>query len=144
MRRNEEEQGMILLQWGKAVLMGGIAACLVCGLFLLLASFGISSGFLKAGQGYQITLVACVFGSFCGGLFAIGHCPGRRLFVGIAVGGVLFLALLTCGVLLYENFSLENGGIGILGGTLCGGAAAGILAGGGKRRIPSGKKKRGR
>lgn len=144
MRRNEEDQGMILLQWGKSVLMGGITAFLACGLFLMLASFGISSGLLKAGQGYQITLVACVFGSFCGGLFAISHCAGRKLFVGLAVGGVLFLALLTCGILFLENFSLENGGIGILGGTLCGGAAAGILAGGGKRRMSSTKKKRGR
>lgn len=144
MRKNEEEQGIMLLQWGKAVLIGGGTAFLLCGIFLLLASLGISYGFLKAGQGYQITLVACVFGSFFGGLFAISRCSGRRLFVGLAVGGVLFLVLLTCGVLLYENFSLENGGIGLLGGTLCGGAASGILAGGGKRHTSPAKKKYGR
>ena len=65
---------------------------------------------------------------------------GRRtLIVGLCTGAVLFLLLLTVGVLFFETMSVEQGGIGLLCGGLCGGAAAGLL-GGGKRS--GGKKKR--
>ena len=42
----------------------------------------------------------------------------------LAVGGVLFLLQLTAGLLLFETAAFENGGIGLLFGDLCGGAAA--------------------
>ena len=134
MRRNEEEQGIVLFQWGKSVFLGGVTAFLFCVLFLFLVSIGISNGLLKAEQGPQVTVVACVL--------AVGQHKGRKLLIGLAVGGILFLLLLTCGILMYDSFSLENGGIELLGGTLCGGGAAGILTGGGKRHKLSPPKKR--
>lgn len=142
MRRNEEEQGIVLFQWGKSVFLGGVTAFLFCVLFLFLVSIGISNSLLKAEQGPQVTVVACVLGSFLGGLLAVGQHKGRKLLIGLAVGGILFLLLLTCGILMYDSFSLENGGIELLGGTLCGGGAAGILTGGGKRHKLSPPKKR--
>ena len=51
----------------------------------------------------------------------------RALIVGLAVGAVFFLLLLTVGVLLFESMSLEAGGLGLLCGGLCGGAAAGLM-----------------
>ena len=143
MRKNEEEQGAKLLQYGKAVLFGGGVAFVICLLCLLLASVGISRGLLSAGLRTQLVVIACVAGGFCGGLFAVRQCPARGLIVGIAVGGVLFLLQLTLGLLLYDTLSPENGGLGLLCGALCGGAAAGILGGGGRRpSYAKGKKRR--
>ena len=48
------------------------------------------------------------------------------------MGAVLFLLLLTAGMLAYDSASLEQGGTAILCACLCGGALAGLL--GGRRR----------
>lgn len=144
MRKNEEDQSTMLLRYGKSVLLGGVGSVLLCLLFLFLASVGISRGLLEAGQHDQIIVITCIFSSFLGGMFAVRSCPARGLFVGIAVGTVLFLIQLTSGILLYDTLSLDNGGIGMLCGDLCGGAAAGILGRGGKRHTRKPKKRNGR
>ena len=142
MRKNEEDQGSRLLAYGKAILLGGTGAFGLCVLLLLLTAIGISQGLLDAALRDQITVVVCVISSLFGGLFAVRQSPSRGLLIGLAVGAVLFLLQLTLGVLIYDTFSLENGGIGLMCGALCGGAAAGILGGGGKRRSGRGKKRR--
>ena len=43
MRKSEEDQGTVLLRYGKAILLGGGIAFLTCVLFLLLAAFGVST-----------------------------------------------------------------------------------------------------
>lgn len=141
MRKNEDEQGVKLLQYGKTALLGGIIAFAVSLACLLLASVGISQGFLSADLRVQIVVIACVIGGFCGGLFAVRQCKARGLIVGLAVGAVLFLLQLTLGLLMYDAISPENGGLGLLCGSLCGGAAAGILGGGGRRQTASKGKK---
>lgn len=141
-RKNEEDQGTLLLRYGKAVLLGGLTAFAVGLLLLFLAAMGVSRGLLDPALRYQLTVVSCVLGSFMGGIFALRGCPARGLFVGLAVGTVLFLAQLSIGLLLFEGFSLESGGIGLLFGDLCGGAAAGILGGGGRRKKNVRAKKR--
>lgn len=139
MRKSEEDQGAVLLRCGKAVLLGGAAAFLTALAFLFLASLGIAQGLVSSDLSYQLTVVGCVLGGFVGGLFAVRRCPARGLFVGLTVGAVLFLLQLTLGLLLYGGLSLESGGVGLLCGALCGGAAAGILSGGGRHSV---KKKR--
>lgn len=141
-RKNEEEQGAMLLRYGKAVLFGGVTAFAVGLTLLFLAAMGVSRGLLDATLRYQLTVVSCVLGCFVGGIVAVRSCPARGLFVGIAVGAVLFLLQLSIGLLLFEGFSLEGGGIGLLFGDLCGGAAAGILSGGGRRKKNVRTKKR--
>lgn len=143
-RKNEEDQGTMLLCYGKAVLIGGAAAFAVGLAVLFLAAFGVSRGILDSGLRYQLTVVSCVLGSFAGGIFAVRSSPARGLFVGLAVGGVLFLLQLSLGLLLFEGFTLESGGVGLLFGDLCGGTAAGILSGGGKKRKNVRTKKRSR
>lgn len=143
-RKNEEDQGAVLLRYGKAVLLGGGGAFLVGLGILFLASLAVSHGLLDGGLRYQLTVVSCVLGSFAGGIFAVRSTPARGLFVGLAAGGVLFLLQLSLGLILYGGLSLESGGFGLLFGDLCGGAAAGILAGGGKKRGRKGKKRRSR
>ena len=144
-RKNEEDQGTMLLRYGKAVLLGGGVAFLAGVGILFLVSFGVSRGLLDPGLRYQLTVVSCVLGSFAGGIFAVRSSPARSLLGGVAAGGVLFLLQLSLGLVLYGGLSLESGGFGFLFGDLCGGAAAGILAGGGKRRAGHrGKKRRSR
>lgn len=142
MRKNEEEHGAMLLRYGKGILLGGGIGLILCLGFLLLAALGISRGLFDAGLRYQLTVVACVVGGFCGALLAVRRCGGPGLFLGLAVGTVLFLLQLTMGILLYDTFSLDSGALGLLFGSLCGGAAAGILGGGGKRRGPAREKKK--
>ena len=134
MRKNDEDQGKLLLQCGKLILLGGLTAFLMCTVLLFLVSVGISEGLISMSLQYRLTVVICVLSSFLGGVMVVRQCPGRGLLVGIAVGAVLFLIQLSVGLVLYDTFSLENGGIGLLCGGLCGGAAAGILNGGGKGR----------
>lgn len=143
-RKNEEDQGTMLLRYGKAVLIGGGTAFAVGLVLLFLAAIGISRGLLEVSLRYQLTVVSCVLGSFVGGVLAVRSSPARGLFVGLAVGMVLFLVQLSLGLLLFEGFTLEGGGIGLLFGDLCGGAAAGILSGGGKRKAGGRSKKRSR
>lgn len=141
MRKNEEEHGARLMRYCKAVLLGGGAAFSICMVFLFLASVGISQGLLDGSLRYQLAVVGCVLGSFCGGLLAVRRGPARGLLVGLAAGAVLFLLQLTLALLIYDAVSFENGGLGLLCGALCGGAAAGIL-GGGKGGSPKSKKRR--
>ena len=139
MRKNEEDQTAMLVRCGTGVVLGGAAALLVSLAVLLLASVAISRGALGEGLLYQVTVAGCVLGSFAGGLLAVRRCGARALIVGLCTGGVLFLLLLTVGVLLFDAHSVEQGGIGLACGCLCGGAAAGLLGSGKKK---SEKKKR--
>ena len=134
MRKTEEDQGTMLLRYGKSILLGGLIAFAVGLALLFLFAAGVSRGLLAEGLRYQLTVVSCVMGSFAGGILAVRSCPARSLFVGLAVGAVLFLIQLTLGLLLFEGIALESGGVGLLFGSLCGGAAAGILSGGGKKK----------
>ena len=63
---------------------------------------------------------------------------GSGLLSGLGVGTVLFLLLLTAGLLVYEDASLERGGAAILCACLCGGGLAGLIC----RRKPKKKRKR--
>ena len=144
MRKMEEDQGTMLLRYGKAVLLGGLSAFVVSLALLLLFAAGVSRGILEEGLRYQLTVVSCVLSSFTGGLLAVRKCPARSLFVGLVVGGVLFLIQITLGFLFFERISLESGGVGLLFGALCGGAAAGILSGGGKKKSGRRPKRRNR
>lgn len=132
-QKSEEEQGMVLLRYGKAVLVGGMAAFVTCLILLLLTAVGISRGVLGAESQEHAVVISCVAGSFLGGLIAVRQCPRRGLFVGLTVGIVLLLLQLTLGVLSYDSLSLEKNGPGILCAAIFGGAAAGLLGRGGKR-----------
>lgn len=127
MRKTEEDQGTRLVRAMTNILLGGVVALEVCLMFLFLCSIGISGGWLQEGLMYQMAVVSCVIGGFAGAMTAVRRCGSRALIVGLAVGAVFFLLLLTVGVLLFESMSLEAGGLGLLCGGLCGGAAAGLM-----------------
>ena len=127
MRKTEEDQGTRLVRAMTNILLGGVVALAVCLMFLFLCSIGISGGWLQEGLMYQMAVVSCVISGFAGAMTAVRRCGSRALIVGLAVGAVFFLLLLTVGVLLFESMSLEAGGLGLLCGGLCGGAAAGLM-----------------
>jgi len=134
MRKNEEDQGARLVHTMTRVLLGGLVGLLFCFVFLMICSVGISMGNISESLMYQLTVVGCVVGGFAGGMWAVGRCRSRTLIVGLATGCVFFLLLLTGGVLFFENMTPGNGGLGLLCGALCGGAASGIIGGKPKKK----------
>lgn len=144
MRKNEEDWGTVFLRWGKAALLGGIAAFLISVVCLLVASVGISQGILAPELRYQITVASCVVGAFGGtALMVTQKEPGAGISTGVGVSCVQFLAMLALGLLIFDTASPGNGGVGLFLGSLCGGTSAGILLGRRKRGTKK-KKHRGK
>lgn len=134
MRKNEEEQGAKLVRCMGGVLLGGALALAVCLLFLFLCSVGISSGWISDRLMVQCTLAGCALGGLAGGFCAARRCRSRTLLAGLGAGAVLFLLLLTIGLLFYPGMSVENRGAGLLCACLAGGALAGLLGGKPKKK----------
>lgn len=129
MRKNEEEQGAQVIRTLTHILVGGIAGLMVCLVFLVLCSFGISLGLLRESLMYQLTIGGCVLGGLAGGLWAVSRCRARTLLIGLGVGAVLFLLTLTAGVLFFHSVAPNEGGLGLVCGSLSGGAISGLLGG---------------
>ena len=138
MKRRERRQPETENQWVSAMcelLKGGVAAGLVAILTLLLCAVMVSAGLLRERWMEGAVLACCVAGALMGGLFSVRKIGSRTLLVGLSVGGILFLLLLTAGLLAFEEASIEHGGLGVLGACLCGGGLAGLLGrGGGKKK----------
>ena len=135
MRKTGEEQGVRWLQVMTAVLLGGLLSLAVCLVVLLLCSVAISNGWLGETSMDKLAIVACVLGGFSSGVLTVKRCGSRALLAGLAAGGACFLLLLTGGLLFFaDTVSMDQGGLGLLSGCLCGGAAAGILCAGPKKK----------
>ena len=135
MRKTGEEQGARWLQVMTDILLGGVLSLAVCVIVLLLCAIGISNGWLGEASMEKLAIVACVLGGFSGGVLTVKRCKSRALLAGLAAGGAFFLLLLTGGLLFFpETVSVDQGGLGLLSGCLCGGAAAGILCAGPKQK----------
>ena len=134
MKRREKRQPESENQWVSAMcelLKGGVAAGLVTILTLLLCAVLVSAGVLRERWMEGAVLACCVAGAWVGGLFSARRIGTRTLLVGLAVGSVLFLLLLTAGLLVFETASIE---LGVLCACLCGGGAAGLMGGGRKKK----------
>ena len=81
--------------------------------------------------GGVLALAVCLVFLF---LCSVGICRSRTLVMGLCVGAVLFLLLLTAGLLFYPGMSIEEGGVGLLCACLIGGALAGLLGGKPKKK----------
>ena len=131
--RRPEELGSQWLNTMCEVLKGGVAA----GVITILALLFVSAGVLPVNAMYGAVLACCVLGALVGGIYAVRRAGGHSLLVGLGVGGVLFLLLLTAGLIAYDGASVANGGAGILCACLCGGAIPGLLT-----RKPKKKRRR--
>ena len=137
MKRREKRQPESENQWVSAMcelLKGGVAAGLVSILSLLLCAVMVSAGVLREQWMEGAVLACCVAGALVGGLFSARRIGAGTLLVGVAVGFILFLLLLTAGLLAFETASIENGGVGVLCACLCGGGIAGLVGGGRKKK----------
>jgi len=132
-----EEAGSPWLNVMCELLKGGVLAGVVTMAALLLCAALVSAGLLRERWMDGAVLAVCVIGAAAGGLYAVLRIGERSMLVGPGVGVVLFLLLLTAGMLVYDTASLEQGGVGILLACLCGGAIAGILG-----RRPKKKRRR--
>ena len=135
--RRAEDPGSQWLNAMCEVLKGGVLAGVTSILALLLCAVLVSAGALPVSGMYGAVLAVCVLGALVGGTWAVRKVGGRSLLAGLGVGAVLFLLLLTAGLLVYEGASIANGGAGILCACLCGGAIPGLLA-----RNPKKKRRR--
>ncbi len=135
--RRPEELGSQWLNTMCEVLKGGVLAGVTTILALLICAVLVSAGMLSVNSMYGAVLASCVLGALAGGTYAVRRVSGRSLLMGLGVGAVLFLLLLTAGLIAYQGASIANGGAGILCACLCGGAIPGLLA-----RKPKKKRRR--
>ena len=136
-RRQEEAAGGQWLNGMCEVLKGSVLAGVVTIASLLLCAVLVSAGMLPVHVMEGAVLTVCVLGALVGGAYAVRQVGTRTLLVGPGVGAVLFLLLLTAGLLVYDSASVANDGVGILCACLCGGAIPGILG-----RKPKKKRRR--
>lgn len=135
-KRQEETGGLWLINMCE-ILKGSALAGLVAVLSLLLCAVLVSTGVIPVDAMDGSVMAVCVLGAAVGSVYAIRRVKGGALLVGLGVGGILFLLLITAGLLAYEEASVANGGVGILCACLCGGAIVGILG-----RKPKKKRRR--
>ncbi len=127
--RRQEDPGSQWINSMCELLKGGVLAGVAAVLALLLCAVLVSAGLIRECWMEGAVLSVCVLGGLVGGIYAVRKIGRRTLLAGLGVGAVLFLLLLTAGLLAYETASMEQGGAGILCACLCGGGIAGILGG---------------
>ena len=121
--------------------LGGLLALGVELVILLLGALAVSKGILKEDAAPQLTAAACVLGCLAGGLLACARWKSRRLLGGLATGAVCYLLILAVGLLMSDSLKLGAQALIELAGCLCGGALAGLLGGGRKKKRPAARKK---
>ena len=136
-----EMQGTNAVQMATGVVLGGLLALGVELMILLLGSLAVSNGLLKEDAAPQLTAAACVLGCFGGGLLACARWKSKRLLGGLAAGAVCYLLILAVGLLMSDELVLGVQALVELAGCLCGGALAGMLGGGRRKKRGSGRKK---
>lgn len=133
-KRRDEGQGTLWLGVMLDLLRFGALGAMVALFVLGIAAALISSGIMDNARGDSAVIAACLLGGLTGGIFAVRRRAGAALPTGLGVGGVLFLLLLTAGVLLFDALPvLRSGGV-VAGACLCGGGLAGVLAGKPKKK----------
>lgn len=136
-----ETQGTNAVQMATGVALGGLLALGVELMILLLGALAVSKGILKEDAAPQLTAAACVLGCLVGGLLACARWKSRRLLGGLATGAVCFLLILAVGLLMSDSLKLGAQALIELAGCLCGGALAGLLGRGRKKKRPAVRKK---
>lgn len=126
-RKREETQGSAWLTVMLDLLRGGALGAAVALVVLGIAAVLVWAGLLASSRGDSAVVAGCLLGGLAGGAFAVGRTKSAALPVGLGAGGVLFLLLLTAGVLLYDTLPTLRSGGAVAGACLCGGGLAGVL-----------------
>lgn len=133
MTKSEYDTKDVMRLLGDILLGGGLALAVCCGI-LFLGAAAVSMGWLRESLSGQFAVASCAVGTACGAGFTVLRCRRRTLLLGLSVSAVFFLLLLTIGIFAYGTASLERGGLALLCGSLCGGAAVGLLCGRPKKK----------
>ena len=133
-RKRERERGVAWLRGVPDVLKGGVLGGGISVLLLAAAACLVWFGAPGSGQESGAVVAACLLGSFAGGLFAVKRGRTASLFGGVGVGVVLFLLLLTAGVVFLHAAPTLCGSGTTAGACLCGGGLAGVLGRGGAKK----------
>ena len=136
-----EAQGTNAVQMATGVALGGLLALGLELIILLLGAVAVSNGILNMDAAPQLTAAACVLGCFGGGLLACAKWKTRRLVGGLATGAVCYLLIVAVGLLMSDGLTLGVQTLIELAGCLCGGALAGILGGGKRKKRAAVRKK---
>ena len=128
-----EERGTNAVQMATGVALGGLLALGIELMILLLGSLAVSNGIWKEDAAPQLTAASC--------LLACARWKSRRLLGGLAAGVVCYLLILAVGLLMSDGLTLGVQALVELAGCLCGGALAGMLGGGKRKKRASGRKK---
>lgn len=126
-RKKSEDRQPVWLTLALNVLWGGGTAFVVATVVLLAAAFLISAGALGDDRIGSAVIAACLLGSFTGGFVTVLRQQSVPIVSGVLVGVVLFLILLSAGLLLYGNDGAGDSGGSVFCGCICGGGLAGVL-----------------
>lgn len=136
-KHEKSGQGIAWLDVMLDLLQGGALGAVCSVAVLAVSAVLISSGMMSDNKADAVVVAACLLGGLAGGLFAVRHRNSAPLPTGLGAGGVLFLLLLTAGVLLYDApCVLLSSGV-VAGSCLCGGGLAGVFG-----RKPKGRRRR--
>ena len=125
--KKHEEGQMTWLRAMLDLLWGGLLGMAVALLVLMLAAVLVSSGVIGNGRADRFVIAGCLLGGFLGSMYAVRRRKSAPLPTGLGVGGILFLILLTAGVLLYDSLpTISSGGV-VACACLCGGGLSGVL-----------------
>lgn len=126
-KKHEEGQQVAWLAAMLDLLWGGLLGLATALLVLGVATVLVSSGMISNGKAGRFVIAGCLLGGFFGGMYAVRRRKSAPLPTGVGVGGILFLILLTAGVLLYDSLpAISSGGV-VACACLCGGGLSGVL-----------------
>lgn len=125
--RRQEQGGLNWLDGMGDLLKGGVLAGITALVFLLICAFLVSAGVVGERWMSGMVLVGCIAGSFTGGMYVVRRNPAQLLLRGAATGIVMFLILLTSGVIAFGAVSMSRGGAVLLG-AVCGGMLSALTA----------------
>lgn len=132
--KKPEDTGTLWLTVMCQLLKGGAIAAVMAVIGLLLGSVLVSNRVISEGWMDRTVLAICVLSALIGGWSIGKRPPCSPLFMGVGVGVILFLILLSAGLLFYEEASISNGGASLLACCCCGGALSGIFRGKAKKK----------
>ncbi len=134
MRRSEGEQIPGYLKNLSHIGIGIIFGLLVCVLLLLLASFGVSRGFIPESAAKATTLACCFLGAFSCALISARRIRARYLLTGLTAGLAFFIVLYLLGAILFSRAAPASGAGSILLSSVIGGVAGAVAGANIKKR----------
>ncbi len=126
MRSAEEKSHFEIKPVIISVIIGSLFALAVSLMILLAASAAVIWGIISPESTSIVAICACLVGAFTGALLAIKKIKHQPLLIGAITGLALFVLFILIGLIFYFRVMPQNG-IGLLLGTVGGGALAGVL-----------------